>query len=280
MMFADFYVYLFPNTLFVMKNFLLTIIFTALVAGCGSQARNKSVSPTVVEPVRYGYKVKAEYPHERSSYTQGLQFVDGELWEGTGEWGESALQRVDLQSGKVDVLARLPKSEFGEGITVLNDRVYQLTWTNNTVHIYNREGKHLKDVRYPGEGWGLTSDGESLYMSDGTERIFRINPETFKREATIVVTMRGEVVQYLNELEWIDGKIWANVYTSDYILIINPKSGVVEGVVDFSGLLSGKEQRRDTDVFNGIAYDAATGRIFVTGKRWPKLFEVEIVKQE
>ncbi len=262
-----------------MKNILLAVIFLVSVVGCGSQTKKKSVVQTPVEPVQYGYRVKAEYPHLRSSYTQGLQFVDGELWEGTGEWGESVLQKVDLQSGKADVLARLLKSEFGEGITVLGDTVYQLTWTNNTVHIYNRKGEWQKDVRYPGEGWGLTSDGKSLYMSDGTERIFRVNPATFKREATLVVTMRGEAVQYLNELEWIDGKIWANVYTTDYILIINPESGVVEGVVDFSGLLPDKEQRRDTDVFNGIAYDEATGRIFVTGKRWPKLFEVEIVKE-
>ena len=117
-------------------------------------------------------------------------------------------------------------------------------------------------------------------MSDGTERIFRIDPETFKREATLVVTMRGEAVQYLNELEWIDGKIWANVYTTDYVVIINPATGDVEGLVNFQGLLPREDENGDTDVFNGIAYDEATGRIFVTGKRWPKLFEVEIVKQE
>lgn len=266
--------------LFVMKNFLLAIIFLLTVVSCGSQTKRKSSVQVPVEPVRYGYNIKAVYPHLRSSYTQGLQFVDGELWEGTGEWGESQLQKVDLESGKAEVLVRLPKSEFGEGITVLGDKVYQLTWTNNTVHIYNRGGEKLKDLRYPGEGWGLTSDGEKLYMSDGTERIFRIDPETFKREATLVVTMRGEAVQYLNELEWIDGKIWANVYTTDYVVIINPATGVVEGMVNFQGLLPREDENRDTDVFNGIAYDEATGRIFVTGKRWPKLFEVEIVKQE
>lgn len=264
---------------FVMKNFLLAIIFLLSVVSCGSQTKKKNSVQAPVEPVLYGYNIKAVYPHLRSSYTQGLQFVDGELWEGTGEWGESKLQKVDLQSGKAEVLAHLPKSEFGEGITVLGDKVYQLTWTNNTVHIYDLRGKHLQDVRYPGEGWGLTSDGEKLYMSDGTERIFRIDPETFKREATLVVTMRGEAVQYLNELEWIDGKIWANVYTTDYVVIINPTTGVVEGLVNFQGLLPREDENRDTDVFNGIAYDEATGRIFVTGKRWPKLFEVEIVKE-
>lgn len=279
-MFAEFCVYLFPNTLFVMKNILLTFILLSLAVGCGSQPKKKSATMLPVEPTQYGYRIKATYPHLRSSYTQGLQFVDGELWEGTGEWGESVLQKVDLESGRADVLARLPKSEFGEGITILGDTVYQLTWTNNTVHIYNRKGEKLQDVRYPGEGWGLTSDGKSLYMSDGTERIFRVNPATFKREATIVVTMRGEAVNFLNELEWIDGKIWANVYTTNYVVIIEPTTGVVEGVVDFDGLLSRQEIEQDTDVFNGIAYDKSTGRIFVTGKRWPTLFEVEIVKTE
>lgn len=263
-----------------MKNFLLALILTAAFAGCGSQPKKKSVVAAPVEPVKYSCNVVKEYPHQRSSYTQGLQFVDGQLWEGTGEWGESALQKVDLESGKVEVLARLPKSEFGEGITVLGDKIYQLTWTNNTVHVYDLQGKFLKDMRYQGEGWGLTSDGEWLYMSDGTERIFRVDPATFKREATIVVTMRGEAVEYINELEWIDGRIWANVYTTDYILMINPQTGVVEGVVDCGDLLSEEEQAFDTDVFNGIAYDEAAKRIFVTGKRWPKLFEIEIVKQE
>lgn len=278
-MFVEFYVYLFPNTLFVMRNFLLTLILVLLAVGCGSQPKKKSVVHTPVEPTRYGYRIKAEYPHLRSSYTQGLQFVDGEMWEGTGEWGESVLQKVDLESGRAEVLARLPKSEFGEGITILGDTVYQLTWTNNTVHLYNRKGEPLKDIRYPGEGWGLTSDGEKLYMSDGTERIFRVNPSDFKREATIVVTMRGEPVDYINELEWIDGKIWANVYTTNHIVIIEPTTGVVEGIVSCDGLLSRQEIVQNTDVFNGIAYDAASGRIFVTGKRWPKIFEIELVKE-
>lgn len=262
-----------------MKNFLLTLILSVAVASCGSQPTNKIIRPQVVEPVRYTYKVKAVYPHLATSYTQGLQFVDGQLWEGTGEWGTSVLQKVDLQSGKAEVLARLPQREFGEGITVLSDKVYQLTWTNNTAHVYDRTGKHIKDFRYPGEGWGLTTDGQKLYMSDGSERIYRINPDNFKREATIAVTMRGEPVEFINELEWIDGKIWANVYTTDYVIIIDPATGAVEGIVDFKGLIKSVDVKEDTDVFNGIAYDAAQKRIFVTGKLWNKLFEVEIIKQ-
>ncbi|MBR4995538.1 MAG: glutaminyl-peptide cyclotransferase [Alistipes sp.] len=262
-----------------MKRVLCAVILSVMVVACSSQPKRNTTSlPQIAEPARYTYTVKAVYPHLTSSYTQGLQFVDGVMWEGTGEWGKSVLQKIDLQSGQAEVLARLPKSEFGEGITVLGDRVYQLTWTNNKVHIYDLQGNHQKDLRYMGEGWGLTSDGESLYMSNGTADIYKVNPETFKRESKITVTMRGEVLNYLNELEWIDGKIWANVYTTDYVVIINPQTGVVEAVIDFKGLLKEEDITDKTDVLNGIAYDAEGGRIFVTGKSWNKLFEVEIVK--
>lgn len=269
-----------PKSNMTMKIFMAALMLCVSVAACGSRPTNSSAPrPKPVEPVMYGFKVKAVYPHLRTSYTQGLQFVDGVLWEGTGEWGESVLQKVDLESGKADVMVRLPRREFGEGITVLGDRVYQLTWTNNTVHIYDLEGRLIEDVHYPGEGWGLTSDGEKLYMSNGSSQIYRVRPDGFRREGSVTVTLRGEPVNYINELEWIDGRIWANVYTTDYVMIINPETGVVEGVVDFSGLLAEEDTFDDTDVFNGIAYDAATGRIFVTGKRWNKLYEVEIVKR-
>ena len=255
------------------------MVLLVLVVACSSQPKRAASVPQIVEPIKYAYSVKAIYPHDTNSYTQGLQYVDGVLWEGTGEWGKSVLQKVDLQSGRAEVLTTLPRSEFGEGITVLGDKVYQLTWTNNKVHVYDLQGRHLKDMRYVGEGWGLTSDGESLYMSNGTTDIYKMDPETFKREGKITVTMRGELVDFINELEWIDGKIWANVYTTDYIIIINPATGVVEGVVDCSHLLPEKDVEDDTDVLNGIAYDQQTKRIFLTGKRWNKLFEVEIIKR-
>ena len=195
-----------------MQKYIVAMLFAVIVIACGSQQRRGvSAQMNVVEPVRYGFKVKAEYPHSRESYTQGLQYVDGVLWEGTGEWGESRLQKCDLESGKVEVLKSLPRSEFGEGITVLGDRVYQLTWTNGIAHEYNLNGELLKNHHYSGEGWGLTTDGEKLYMSNGTADIYKIDPVTFKREGKITVTMRGELVAFINELEWIDGKIWANV---------------------------------------------------------------------
>lgn len=277
-MFAEFLLYLFPNIVVNMKRLLFAIFLSIFAMACSSQPKRTTAVPQIVEPVKYTYNIKAIYPHDTNSYTQGLQFVDGVLWEGTGEWGKSALQKVDLKSGKAEVLASLPKSEFGEGITVLGDKVYQLTWTNNKVHVYDLQGNHLKDMRYVGEGWGLTSDGESLYMSNGTTDIYKMNPETFKREGKITVTMRGEAVNFINELEWIDGKIWANVYTTDYVVIINPQTGIVEGLIDFTGLLKPEDVTERTDVLNGIAYDAEGKRIFVTGKLWNKLFEIEINK--
>lgn len=277
-MFAEFLLYLFPNIVVNMKRLLFAIFLSIFAMACSSQPKRATSVPQIVEPVKYTYNIKAVYPHDTNSYTQGLQFVDGVLWEGTGEWGKSALQKVDLKSGRAEVLATLPKSEFGEGITVLGDKVYQLTWTNNKVHVYDLQGNHLKDMRYVGEGWGLTSDGESLYMSNGTTDIYKMNPETFKREGKITVTMRGEAVNFINELEWIDGKIWANVYTTDYVVIINPQTGIVEGLIDFTGLLKPEDVTERTDVLNGIAYDAEGKRIFVTGKLWNKLFEIEINK--
>ena len=262
-----------------MKRIVTILIAFATLVSCGG-VRKKSATPQAVEPLFYTYEVVAEYPHLRTSYTQGLQFVDGELWEGTGEYGRSQLLRTDLASGKVLQSKKLSKEEFGEGITVLGDKIYQLTWLNGKLHIYDKATlRHLATHTYKGEGWGLTSDGEKLYMSDGTNYIRVLNPETLAQERRFGVTLRGESLQYLNELEWIDGKIWANVYTTNHIVIINPENGVVEGIINLSGILPEKERDSRTDVLNGIAYDKATKRIFVTGKNWSKLFEIRVIAQ-
>ena len=258
-----------------------TTIFLAIIAliSC-SGARKKNNSTQFLEPKYYTYQVEAEYPHSRTSYTQGLQFVDGEMWEGTGEYGNSRILRTDLATGKILASHANSKEEFGEGITILGDKIYQLTWLNGKLHTYDRKSLvHLSTHTYKGEGWGLTTDGEKLYMSDGSNYIRILNPETMKQEGRFGVTLRGESLQYLNELEWIDGKIWANVYTTDHIVIINPENGVVEGVIDLSGILPEKERDSRTDVLNGIAYDKATKRIFVTGKNWSKLYEIKIIAQ-
>ena len=262
-----------------MKQFAIILIAFATLVSCGG-VRKKSATPQAVEPLFYTYAVVAEYPHMCTSYTQGLQFIDGELWEGTGEYGRSQLLRTDLASGKVLQSKKLSKEEFGEGITVLGDKIYQLTWLNGKMHIYDRATlKHLATHTYKGEGWGLTSDGEKLYMSDGTNYIRVLNPETMAQERRFGVTLRGQSLRNLNELEWIDGKIWANVYTTDHIVIINPENGVVEGIISLSGILPEKERDYKTDVLNGIAYDKATKRIFVTGKNWSKLFEIKLIAQ-
>ena len=262
-----------------MRGFITILIaFTTLIS-CGGTRKN-SASAQAVEPTFYTYEIVAEYPHSRTSYTQGLQFIDGELWEGTGEYGSSRILRTDLATGKILESKSISKEEFGEGITILGDKIYQLTWLNGKLHIYDRKTlKHLATHHYKGEGWGLTSDGTKLYMSDGTHTIRILNPETLEQEGRFGVTLRGESLQHLNELEWIEGKIWANVYTTNYIVIINPENGVIEGVIDISNILPESEFDRRTDVLNGIAYDSATKRIFVTGKNWSKLFEIKLVER-
>lgn len=273
------FVYLFPNILlFMRKEFILFLTMIFSVA-CASQPKRSGDSVVRVSaPEQWGYSVKATYPHSVDSYTQGLQYVDGKLWEGTGLEGQSRLQIVDLQSGDVQVLAHLPKEQFGEGITVLGDKVYQLTWTDRKVHIYDREGNRLRSVTRSGEGWGLTTDGEWLYLSDGSDKIFKVNPETLRNESFISIKRAGEAVDFLNELEWIDGRIWANIYLSDEVVVINPATGVVEAVIDFQSLLPESERTPETDVLNGIAYDAEQGRILLTGKRWSKIYHIEVVK--
>ena len=264
-----------------MKQILTILIALSTLISCGGATPKSPTSQyysSYAEPTLYTYQVVAEYPHSRTSYTQGLQFIDGVMWEGTGETGHSRIMRTDFTTGKIIESRANALDEFGEGITVLGNKVYQLTWLNEKMHIYDRQTlKHLATHKYKGEGWGLTSDGKKLYMSDGTHIIRVINPETLQQERRFAVTLRGESLQYLNELEWIDGKIWANIYTTDYIAIINPQSGVVEGLINLTGILPMKERDHKTDVLNGIAYDKATKRIFVTGKNWSKLYEIKIV---
>lgn len=262
------------------------LLFAALLpAACGPNtartgrsAAQEATAAIQTAPTEYTYRVKAVYPHSTKAYTQGLFHAEGLLWEGTGQHGESVVQKTDLATGRTEVVARLPRSEFGEGIALCGGTLYQLTWQSNTAHVYDpATGRKLRDYRYPGEGWGLATDGERLYMSDGTEKIHTLRPETFRREKSTTVTLQGQPVRYLNELEWIDGKIWANVYTTDQIVVIDPATGVVEGIVDLSGLLPENERGPETDVLNGIAYDPDGKRLFVTGKNWPKLFEIEII---
>lgn len=264
---------------FFNSSFLL-ITVAAMLCSCINNPKKTVSKKEYTTPKRYTYIVHNSFPHLTTSYTQGLQYIDGVMWEGTGQHGQSVLQKIDLKTGKAEVMNRLPNSQFGEGITVLGDKVFQLTWHDNTAYVYDREsGREIRKFRYSGEGWGITSDGVNLYMSNGSQTIYEIDPETFKRKRKITVTNKGEVVNYINELEWIDGKIWANIYTTDAIAIINPVSGEIEGIIDLTGILPISEITSTTDVLNGIAYDAKGDRIFVTGKNWSKIFEIKIVEK-
>lgn len=246
------------------------ILFAALLL-CGLQSCSAS------GPSKYGVKVVGEYPHDRSAYTQGLFFHNGDLYESTGQTGQSSFRKVDLETGKVQRKLDFDRKYFGEGSVILDDRMYMLTWTSKVAFVYDAATlKYLKTYSYPREGWGLTTDGKSLVASDGSCYIYFMDKE-FNVQRKIRVTMNDRPLRLLNELEWIDGKIWANVYTTDMIVIINPSSGKVEGVVDCSGLLPDSLRRRDTDVLNGIA--VKDGRIFLTGKNWPKLYEIRLVNK-
>lgn len=228
---------------------------------------------------RYKIEVVKAYPHDTGSYTQGLFWHDGSLYESTGLNGKSTFRKVDLQSGKA--LTKLPfnRKYFVEGSVILGDKLYILTWTNKVIFIYDATTLEYRSTySYPREGWGLTTDGKSLISSDGSSRIYFLTPE-LKFERSINVTLNGRAVRYLNELEWIDGRIWANVYTTDTIAIINPDTGIVEATVDCEGLLPERLRTSDTDVLNGIAVDSE-GRIFLTGKNWPELYEVKLVGEK
>jgi len=228
---------------------------------------------------RYKIEVVKAYPHDTGSYTQGLFWHDGSLYESTGLNGKSTFRKVDLQSGKA--LTKLPfnRKYFVEGSVILGDKLYILTWTNKVIFIYDATTLEYRSTySYPREGWGLTTDGKSLISSDGSSRIYFLTPE-LKFERSINVTLNGRAVRYLNELEWIDGRIWANVYTTDTIVIINPDTGIVEATVDCDGLLPERLRTSDTDVLNGIAVDSE-GRIFLTGKNWPELYEVKLVGEK
>ena len=232
-------------------------------------------------PTGYTYAIINVYDHDQAAYTQGLVFEDGWLYESTGLRGQSSLRKVDLATGSVAKFLNLPAQFFGEGMTILDDKIYQLTWHAQTGFIFDKNDFSLLDeFHYATEGWGLTHDGERLIMSDGTATLHFFDPQTMEEVAQIQVTDRGAPVTQLNELEFIDGQIFANVWMTDQIAIIDPETGHVTGWIDLTGLLHPEERVNGQAVLNGIAHDAENGRLFLTGKQWPKLFEVEISEEE
>lgn len=230
-----------------------------------------------VTPV-YTYVIVNIYPHDRDAFTQGLVFEDGFLYEGTGLYGHSTLRRVDLETGTILQVHELSDEYFGEGITIYEDKIIQLTWKSSTGFVYDKNTfELLREFSYPTEGWGITHDGERLIMSDGTSTLYFMNPQTFERVGQLEVSDNDGPVTRLNELEYIKGEIYANVWQTDRIARIAPETGRVIAWVSLQGLLTAEDRLEHVDVLNGIAYDAQNNRLFVTGKLWPKLFEIKLV---
>ena len=242
------------------------VLLAALVplAFSGEQA------PSTVE-----VKVVQRFPHDPAAFCQGLVVVDGQVWEGTGKYGDSELRQLDLKSGQIVSSANLPQEYFGEGITYHNGKIYQLTWRENVCLVYDQATLKVLGTRYySGEGWGLTSDGKYLYLSDGTASIRVIDPDKFKVIRRFRVHVGGRDIDQLNELEFVNGELWANIWHSDFIARINPQSGQVLGWLDASSLWPANRRPSSEHVLNGIAYDQSTKKLYLTGKYWPELFEV------
>ena len=234
----------------------------------------------------YDYKIVNTYPHDKTAYTQGLEYYNGFLYESTGKRGKSSLRKVELKTGKVLQKTAIEDRYFGEGMTIFNNKIYFLTWEAHKGFIYNLETLTMeKEFPYgrSKEGWGLTHSDTELIKSDGTTKVWFLDPETQKEKRSIQAYNQNQSIPKLNELEYINGKIYANYWQKPLIAIINPTNGVVEGIVNLSGLvkeIENTQQLKDDDVLNGIAYDAENNRLFVTGKNWGKLFEIELVKQQ
>jgi glutaminyl-peptide cyclotransferase len=227
------------------------------------------------------YNVLNTYVHDTLSYTQGLEFYGDSLYESTGQYRESDIRITNVATGETIKKLSLPDSQFAEGMTILNDKIYQLTWQSKMGYVYDLDLNKIDDFKYnqSQEGWGLTNDGTYLYKSDGSSKIWKIDPNTYEELGYIEVVWNDRIVSKVNELEWIDGKIYANVYQSNLLMVINPKNGVTEAVINLSDLVKQiPNYSKDDNVLNGIAYDKKNDRLFVTGKRWPKMFEIEIIK--
>ena len=230
---------------------------------------------------RYTYKIINSYPHDRQAFTQGLVYEDGVLYEGTGRNGYSELRKVELKTGNVLQKLKLPDEFFGEGITVFQDKIIQLTYLSNVGFVYRKDTFELiREFNYSTSGWGITNDGKHLIMSDGTQKLYFLDPETFQQVRRIKVYDRGVSVWNLNELEYVKGQIYANVWPTERIARISPKTGRVIDWIDMRGLLTKQDYRMEIDVFNGIAYDKEKDRLFVTGKFWPTLFEIKLVPKK
>jgi glutaminyl-peptide cyclotransferase len=259
------------------------LISCTALAPAATGEQQKPPSPTAASapaPV-HGFKVVRSYPHDRQAFTQGLEFVDGVLYESTGLNGRSGIRKVNLATGEILQVQPLDSAYFGEGITVWKNRIVQLTWQSGLGFVYDRQTlQQQRTFQYTGEGWGLTHDGTRLIMSDGSDTgtLRLIDPETLRQVGTLIVKDGGRPVPRLNELEYVKGEIFANVWQSERVAVISPSTGHVTSWIDLHGLLDPRE-KAGIDVLNGIAYDAKGDRLFVTGKLWPRIFEIQVVRR-
>lgn len=262
----------------IIVSSLLSLFFIVGLIGCqptGNSAEAEKETNSPLKPSPLSYSVAATYPHDTSSYTQGLLVYQGRLFEGTGQYGSSKLMEIELQSGKSLRSILLGDSFFGEGVTIVRDTIYQLTWREKKVFCYTLDLKKIKEFTIDKEGWGLTNDGQQLILTNGSGELFFYNPTDMRLLKSQLVTEEGSPTYNLNELEYIDGFVYANQYTTPYILKINPTTGEVVGKADLSSLVTQAQTiYPGAEVLNGIAYDSATKKIFVTGKWWPQLFEI------
>lgn len=276
--------------LFFRKNPLsmLALFWVTVLLGQCTPADTGAITPENPPPADEGsalaqsrgdctYMILNTFPHDPDAYTQGLTYNNGTLYESTGLLRQSTLRIVDLESGVPYQIRYLPENAFGEGIEVIGDRIIQLTWQNKTAYVYNKDSlEKTGEFAYDTEGWGITYDGKRIIMSDGSSRLYFRDPETFEETGTVTVRYQGNPVRRLNELEYAHGEVLANVYQTNRIARINPENGEVTGWIYLDGLLTPAESRK-ADVLNGIAFDEEKDRLFVTGKRWPKLFQLRLV---
>jgi len=266
---------------FVIAGFaLMTAIIVGLALFGSDRSSLKHYTNSVVPDVRaqgIAYEVVNSYPHDPTSFTQGLLWHDGGLYESTGQYGQSKLRRLEFPSGRVLKEVKLSQELFGEGLALVNNRLIQLTWQSQRGFVYDLDTfKVEREFSYSTEGWGLTYDGKNLILSDGSSDLFYFDPQTFKTIRKLAVRMNGQPVTELNELEFIEGEIWSNVWQQDLILQIDPSSGTVRSFLDLKGILAPSDKTGVENVLNGIAYDEQRKRIFVTGKLWPRIFEIKI----
>jgi len=252
------------------KILFFTILITLLISSYSINIYSKEVQ-------NYTYEIINSFPHDRDAFTQGLYYEDGIMYEGTGLNGESDLRKTNLKTGEIIKKNELPDIYFGEGITILNNKIYQSTWKAKTMFVYSKDIKLLNIKDFPYQCWGLTDNDKYLIMSDGTDKIRYLNPDNFQLVKTLNIKYKEELIRNINELEYINGKIYANIWQTNLIVIINPETELVESVIDLSNIINPNNYNYKLNVLNGIAYDQNNDRLFVTGKLWPKIFEIKLI---